>query len=189
MPTLTVINGAPGSGKSTLANFLARDHKLTLTLDIDSVRGSLAHWTDDPAAAGLAARELALSMSTTHLRAGHNVIIPQFLQREEFLDRLASAAQDAGAAFFEVCLTSSPREAAARFAARASSDDHNHQAAQLLQAMPGSAPVEDLYRNMYSMVLKRPDTILVESIPGNIQQTLACLRENLQNTAGSGPRP
>lgn len=189
MPTLTLINGAPGSGKSTLATLLARDHTLTLTLDIDSVRGSLAHWTDDPVTAGLAARELALNMSATHLRAGHNVIIPQFLQREEYLDRLASTAQDSGAEFFEVCLTSSPQEAAARFAARASSEDQNHKAAQMLQSMPRSAPVEDLYRNMYSMALKRPDTIFVESIPWDIQQTLACLREDLQNRAGSGPRP
>ena len=144
MPTLTVINGAPGSGKSTLANLLARDHKLTLTLDIDPVRGTLADWTDDPAAAGMAARDLALNMSTTHLHAGHNVIIPQCLQREEFLDRLASAAQNAGAEFFEVCLTSSPGEAAARFAARASSEDQNHRAES--RPRPESRPT-DCMRN------------------------------------------
>ena len=51
MPTLVLINGAPASGKSTLARLLAVDRNLTLVLDIDTIRGLLTRWEDDPTTA------------------------------------------------------------------------------------------------------------------------------------------
>lgn len=81
MTRLILINGAPGSGKSTLARMLVDQHPLALLLDIDTLRGQLGRWSDDPPAAGMAARRLALAMIRIHLVAGHDVVVPQFLFR------------------------------------------------------------------------------------------------------------
>jgi hypothetical protein len=60
---LILINGAPGSGKSTLARMFVHDHPLALALDIDTVRGMLGRWLDEPTQAGLIARRMALEMA------------------------------------------------------------------------------------------------------------------------------
>jgi predicted kinase len=169
---LLVINGAPGSGKSTLARLLANRTPLSLVLDVDSIRGSLGRWAEDPAASGIAARRLATAMASAHLLAGHDVLVPQFLRRPDFLVELEGLARAAGAEFVEVALVSSPGEAAARFAARSSSPDPNHDAARALQAGPGAMPVEELYSAMLAMLAGRPGVRYVESIPGEVDRTL-----------------
>ncbi|MGJ9405735.1 AAA family ATPase [Nesterenkonia aurantiaca] len=176
MPNLVLINGAPASGKSTLARLLALDRDLTLVLDIDTIRGLLTRWEDDPTIAGYAARRLALSMCRAHLSEGNDVVVPQFLQREEFILELASVASDTEARFHELCLINSPERASAMFAARASSDEPNHLAAKLLQEDSGADPVSRLYETLIGMVSARPQTLFVESIFGDIGRSLENLR-------------
>ncbi len=67
-----LLNGPPGVGKSTLARRYAAEHPLTLALEIDAVRAMLGSWLEETERSGLAARQLALSMAATHLRAGHD---------------------------------------------------------------------------------------------------------------------
>jgi predicted kinase len=69
VPRLTV-NGPPGVGKSTLARRYLEDHPLALNLDIDRVRGPLGRWSDQPARAGLLARDLSLAMASVHTGPG-----------------------------------------------------------------------------------------------------------------------
>jgi predicted kinase len=85
MPRLVLINGAPSSGKSTLAKRYVEEHPLTLALDIDVVRAMLGRWLDHPIEAGLMARRMALEMTRVQLLAGHDVVIPQFLGRLNFV--------------------------------------------------------------------------------------------------------
>jgi hypothetical protein len=96
---LVLLNGPPASGKSTLATRLVRTRPMALNLDIDLIRGQLGAWTDSPADAGVAARRLAVSMTATHLADGHDVVVPQFLARKEFIAELADTAERAGSAF------------------------------------------------------------------------------------------
>jgi predicted kinase len=175
--SLILINGAPGSGKSTLARLLIDEQPLVLLLDIDSVRRHLGQWDSDPQAAGIAARRLVVAMIRTHLDAGLDVIVPQFLFRSAFIEELERTAADAGGSFVEIALVSSPEEATARFAARASSDDPNHQDAVRLQQSAGARPIEELYSEMIGMLQhERPRTRFVESIPGDIEGTLGRVR-------------
>jgi predicted kinase len=175
LPSLVLINGAPGSGKSTLARLLLEERPLALLLDIDTLRGQLGRWSDDPQAAGSAARRLALAMIRTHLDAGFDVIVPQFLFRLPFVLELERVALEAGSRFFEIVLVSSPEEASARFRSRAHSTDPNHQDAQLLQNAPDAQPIETLYAAMLEIAQQRPNTRFVESIPGDIDRTFAAL--------------
>jgi cytidylate kinase len=50
------------------------------------------------------ARRLAVAMATEHLASGSEVIVPQFLARTEFMDRLAETASTCGARFAEITL-------------------------------------------------------------------------------------
>lgn len=180
MPRLILLNGAPGSGKSTLARRWVDGHPLALLLDIDSLRGNLGRWSDDPMEAGLTARRLGLALIDTQLRAGLDVIVPQFLARPDFADALAAAARAACAEYAELALTSSPEEAEARFAARSASDDPNHRDARLLQSAPGAAPIAELYAAMMRMIDARPHVRCVESVPGDIDGTFERLTAALE---------
>ena len=177
MASLVLINGAPGSGKSTLARLLVDERPLSLLLDIDTLRGQLGHWSADPQAAGMAARRLALAMIRTHLGDGLDVVVPQFLFRMPFILDLERVAAESGSLFVEIALVSSPEEAAARFAARAESDDPNHQDAVRLQQTAGAQPIEELYAALIEMLRGRPATRFVESAPGDIAGTFAVVRQ------------
>lgn len=176
MPMLLFLTGAPGSGKSTLARRLVDERPLSLLLDIDTLRSQLGDWSRDPVAAGTAARRIALAMARTHLAAGADVVVPQFVQRPELIRQLATVATDTRSPFILVTLVSSPAEAAGRFRRRAGSADPNHVAAQQLQSASGAQPIEDLYTGMMTMLTEFPETIYVESVPDEVDLTLTELR-------------
>lgn len=152
---------------------------LTLALEIDSKRGSLGQWEKDPYASGIAARRLAVSMIRTHADAGFNVIVPQYLARAEFVQELEDVARSSSTMFHEVVLVSSADEASRRFAGRASSPEQNHRDAYMLQSRKKALPIQAMYEAMIDMARLRRGTIYVESLPGRIEETLACLRASL----------
>jgi hypothetical protein len=104
MPRMILLNGPPSCGKSTLARRYAQEHPLSLDLDVDRIRDLIGGWQDEPHAAGLLARAVALAAARTHLEAGHDVIIPQFLARAEFVEQIEQLAADVDAEFHEIVL-------------------------------------------------------------------------------------
>lgn len=188
MPRLILINGAPGSGKSTLAERVADQSRFSLVLDIDTIRGQLGRWRDDPFEAGLAARRLALAMIATHLESGLDVIVPQFLRRAEFIVQLEAAASKASCRLVEVALVSDAREAAERFRARAGSPEANHADAAYLQSRAHAESIEHMYDDMIVMLRERENTAYVESTPGAIDATLQRLLDAIgaADPSGSG---
>ena len=143
MAVLVLLNGPPASGKSTIAQRVVDSRPLSLNLDIDVVRGMLGGWLDDPSTAGLTARSLALVMAEAHLAAGSDVIVPQFLGRTDFIERLADAADRSGARFVETALWIDRAGAIAVFADRraAPSTQAHHDAAALVDRSEQADPV------------------------------------------------
>jgi predicted kinase len=157
MPRLILLNGPPGCGKSTLARMYVDDHPFVLDLDIDLIRAQIGQWHSDPAAAGRLARAITLAAARTHLGADHDVVVPQFLGRIEFIERLDQVARDAGAEFREIALTDSKQNAIRRHARR--------QPGPLWQPVTEDE-LSDMYDRLMSVIAARPGTKLVPTTDG-----------------------
>ena len=157
---LILLNGPPASGKSALAARFVAAHPLTLNLDIDVVRGLLGGWMDQPTEAGLLAREIASAMAVTTLAGGHDVIVPQFLGRPDFIIRLETLAMRSGAVFVEIALIATRDEVRTRFASRSHQPDtatHEH-ARLLLDRLGGDGALDRMYDDFVALVASRPAT-------------------------------
>jgi predicted kinase len=166
---LILINGLPGSGKSTVARSVAAERPLSLVLDVDVVRGLLSGWIDTPTTAGLLARELALAMCATHLGAGYDVLVPQFLGRPEFVVSLERSARDAGVPFVEIALLLPPERAAERVAERvaersaASARPEHADAGALLEREGGASALAEMEHRLITVLDDRPATHRVDA--------------------------
>ncbi|HLH58418.1 MAG TPA: AAA family ATPase [Streptosporangiaceae bacterium] len=168
MPRLIVLNGPPGCGKSTLARMYAEDHPLTLNLDIDRVRALIGRWPDHPQRAGLLARAIALAAARVHLAAGHDVIIPQFLGRPEFLEQAEELAAEARVDFREIVLLDSKENAVRRFTARRPGDPAHP--GEMLRHDVGPAELSVMYDRLMEIVASRPSVRIVRTRDGRVEQ-------------------
>lgn len=175
MADLILLNGPPASGKSTIAQRFVDERPLSLNLDIDVVRGLLGAWLDMPTNAGLAARSLALAMAEVHLLAGHDVIVPQFLGRVEFVEQLAALAGRIGCRFHEVALMIDRDDALVRFAERSAnpSSASHHDAAALVERSLDVDPVGSMYDAFIRLIEQRPQTRRATVVRGDIDATFA----------------
>jgi predicted kinase len=153
---LILLNGPPACGKSTLAQRYVDEHPLVLNLDIDRIRSMIGQWQDD--AAARLARSIALAAARVHLAAGHDVVVPQFLARPEFIEALEALAGDVSADFHEIVLMLSKPAAVRRFTQRsAAAADPAHLAAQqLLDSSGGLAELEAMHDRLSDLLTHRP---------------------------------
>ena len=106
---LLLINGPPGVGKSTLARRWAERHPGAIVVEVDDLRIELGGWSTD-GSTRQTARDLAVELIEDHLRHGRDVVVPQYLGRPTFRDRLRDLAAVTGVAFVEVVLTAPATE-------------------------------------------------------------------------------
>ncbi len=172
MARLILLNGAPGVGKSTVGRRWVDDHELALLLDVDAVRSLLSRRGEqrDVTPSWLAARVLALAMAESHLLAGHDVVVPQYLGRAQFIEQLARVADDAGADFAEVVLTTDAAAGRTRF-------DRRGDVPQLVGATESWA---DMHARLGSLFAERPHVVRVDA-SGDVDDTYAGLRAALAN--------
>ena len=172
MPRLVVINGPPGCGKSTLAQMYVNAHLLSLNLDIDRVRNMIGRWRDEPEIAGLLARSIALAAARTHLTAGHDVVIPQFLGRAAFLEHLERLAHETGADFREIVLLDSKENTLRRFTerSRAAADPAHVEAHQMLERSGGLEELSAMYDRLLIVVASRPTARVVPVASGEVER-------------------
>src|SRR4051794_23931628 len=111
---------------------------------------------------------MALVMAGEHLGSGHDVVLPQFVARPEFISRLAAVATRAGAEFFEIVLLDDLGSASARFDARAGDPDwasHHEEAARAIVASGGFSA---MYESLLSVLDQLPDPVTIMTTAGDI---------------------
>ena len=168
---MIVLNGPPGCGKSTLARMYADEHPLTLNLDIDRIRSLIGRWRDDPHAAGLLARAIALAAARAHLAAGHDVVIPQFLGRLAFLEQAEQVAEQAGASFHEIVLLDTKGNAVRRYTERTGAEaDPAHVEEEMIHRRVGPAELSAMYDRLMSVIAARPAAKVVPTSSGQVDQ-------------------
>lgn len=167
-----MLNGPPGCGKSTLARMYVNEHPLTLNLDIDRIRGLIGRWRDAPETAGLLARAIALAAVRTHLAAGHDVVIPQFLGRATFIEHVERLAHEVGADFHEIVLLDSRENTLRHFAerSRAVADPAHVEAQEMLERSGGLDELSAMYDRLLSVLASRPTAKVVPTTSGQMKQ-------------------
>ena len=171
MPRLILLNGPPGCGKSTSARRYVDEHPLALNLDIDRVRGLLGRWCDNPHAAGLLAREIALAAARAHLASGYDVVVPQFLGRLPFIELLERLAAEAGAAFHEIVLLDSKESTLRRFneRSRLAAEPAHLEAREMLDRSGGLTELLAMYDRLMSVVAARPGARIIRTGVGQVE--------------------
>ncbi len=163
-----LVNGPPGIGKSTLARRYLDDHPLALSLDVDVVRRLLGRWQENAAESGVLARRVAVAAISEHVRAGFDVVVPQFLGREPFIEELERTAAELAVPFVEVVLLDSRVNAIARFHARSSDAAlaaHHREAAAMAG---GDAGLGAMYDLLTGLLERRPHARVVRTTAGDV---------------------
>jgi predicted kinase len=181
---LILLNGPPSSGKSTLARRWVLGHPLALNLDIDVVWGLIGGRADAVDESGVAACNLAIAMATTHLAGGHDVIVPQFLSREQFIVELESAARATGAQFIEIALIVDRAQTLRAFAARSAAPEtvEHVTARELLERSGGVERLSDMHDSYMRMLAARPHAHRIDVVQGDVDSTFALLDAIVANS-------
>jgi hypothetical protein len=103
------------------------------------------------------------------------VLVPQYLGRLEFIERLDRLATEGGAEFVELALLSGRDDVVRRFERRsATSDDPAHQqAAELQRRSGGHEQLAADYERVLAVVAARPTTRVITTTDGDIAGTYA----------------
>lgn len=173
MPLLVHINGPPAIGKSTLAQMYADEHPGILNLDIDMLRSLIGGSRDRFAVTGERARPLALAMARTHLRAGYDVVMPQYLGRLGEIAMFEGAALDSGAEFREIVLMDTKERSLQRFTDRglAAELPWHGEVRDLVGSSGGSTLLSEMYDRLADVLRSRAAATIVHSEPGAVDQT------------------
>jgi predicted kinase len=179
VPLLIHLNGPPGIGKSTLSGLYADRNPGTLNLDIDSLHRLVGGWQDADTHMHEILRPLALAMASTHLAAGRDVVLPQYLARLEEIERFERVALERNARFVEVVLLDEKAASIARFDSRQDDSAWGRHNRRAVAAQGGPVFLASMYDRLLEVLRLRPAATVVRSEPGDIEATYGSLMRAL----------
>lgn len=152
-------------------------HPGTLNLDIDQVRCLIGGWQEDFQATGEIVRPVAISMALTHLAAGRDVIMPQFLDADDEVAGFRAVAEKTGSGFREIVIMDTKERSVERFEDRGMGEDvpWHGQIKAIVEQGGGSRLLESLYDDLVHGLRKRPFASVIHSTHGAIEETYANL--------------
>ncbi|VVJ23666.1 Uncharacterised protein [Amycolatopsis camponoti] len=110
-------------------------------------------------------------MAETHLRTGHDVVMPQLATRVADIAAFEDAAARCGAEYREILLTADKVVAGARFAARSGSATEGIDV--VIDRGGGIALVERIHDQLTAYLPQRPDCLVVPTNGRTSGQTYA----------------
>lgn len=173
MPRLIHLNGPSGIGKSTIAQLYAGRRPGVLNLDTDRVVCLIGGWRDTFFETFKAAQLLTLAMAETHLRTGHDVVMPQLATRVRDIAPFEAAAADCGAEYREILLTADKPVAVTRWASR--SDAVSDGVDDVLRDRGGAAVVERIHDQLAAYLPQRPSCLVVPTDGRSPEETYDAL--------------
>lgn len=173
MPRLIHLNGPPGIGKSTLARRYVDERFGVLDLDVDRVRDLLGGSRERFAESGELARVLALGMAATHLTAGRDVVLPQYLGRLSEVGRFERVARESGAEFREVFVMDGRQRSVERFFRRGDDewDPWHEQVRQIVEEQGGATALAAMYDQLSEVLAARPGADVLTSAEDDVELT------------------
>lgn len=162
MPRLIHLNGPSGIGKSTIARSYAERHPGVLNLDTDHVVRLIGGWRDTFFETFKAAQLLTRAMAETHLRTGHDVVMPQLATRVVDIEAFEAAAAGCGAEYREILLTADKPVALERFAGRVADGAAATKGIDdVVQERGGTAVVGRIHDQLAAYLPQRPACVVV----------------------------
>jgi hypothetical protein len=163
-------------GKATIAHRYVADEPLALPLEIDALRMAMGRWADHDESR-LLARNLALVLVDAHLRAGHDVVLPQYLGRTDFIVAREQVAKRLDVKFIEVLLQDNEESVIARFRER------RHALAESRKAHPEAdlddedvpSAIADSFERLRAVASERPEHRPI-AICEDVERTYEALR-------------
>ena len=181
--TLIHLNGPPGIGKSTLSALYVERHPGALNLDIDSLHRLVGGWQDEDNRTHELLRPVALAMASSHLRGGHDVVLPQYLAHVQEIDAFQSAAHEQGADFREIILLAEKTESIARFDRRTDDSEWGEHNRRLVARHGGPVMLASMYDQLLEVARLRPSAVVVRSELDAVEATYLSLLRALQPQA------
>lgn len=167
------MSGAPSAGKSTLAQRYAENNPLALRLDIDRVRELVGGWQTYQAESNILKMELSYAMATSHLSAGHDVIVAQHIPDARQYESFENIAKKTGSVLCEILLYMPPDEAVRRCIARGKAMGYQSgfRPGGVLESSGGEKKLRAMYTEMIAATSDRPNLHVIHSREGMIDQT------------------
>jgi predicted kinase len=166
------LNGPPAVGKSTIAAALVDDRPLALVVDIDELRVRLGGWREHPDSKRVA-RALGFGLVRQHLEAGHDVVLPQLLVRQDVIEELARIAEGAGAELVELILLAPADELRTRLDAISEAAAHPRDEFSTDEL---AAQIEHARLALEAIAAARPDARLVSVAGADRDAAVAAVR-------------